>query len=506
MRELYSLGQPRKHKLPGTAIICGGSIAGIVTARICADHFERVVVIDPEIQDAEKPKTRIMQYNAAHGFLSLFLDGARRLWPNFDTEIQAAGGRICPADLQLHYSGVPILTPYKEYPSGRFPDSLIIRRSMLQRVLHRFLLHRTTASNIAILAGSVRGLNASEDRGSIQSVVVRESDGTNVSLNNVAMLTHPDNPIYFTDCTGAAQLGFKWLKAAGFSLSDDTRHYYNANIGYVTVSFFVPAALAAKLPIPEAQKKTLGVHLYFPHDDTTSSAFALGITDNNIMQLILGSTTGRELPRTAPDVVHFITGFEGYHMPIPPWVIETVEILCEHGNPSFDNIKISTYTLIPHETQSYVRYDRAPPGAIPSNFVALGDASLQLNPIHGQGVAKIMMNGITLNALLKAVCPDYSLPINFSARYFKNSASSMEGLCRPTSHPDYGSSSCEPMKGETKETGRFMRWFERKLLSAATKEAEVASALWHVRHMHAADKVLFAPTVLWKILRTRSMF
>jgi hypothetical protein len=42
------------------------SVAGPVTARILADHFERVILIDPEINDNEKPKTRIMQYNAGH--------------------------------------------------------------------------------------------------------------------------------------------------------------------------------------------------------------------------------------------------------------------------------------------------------------------------------------------------------------------------------------------------------------------------------------------------------
>jgi hypothetical protein len=42
------------------------SVAGTVTARILADHFERVILVDPEIDDA-KPKTRILQYHALHG-------------------------------------------------------------------------------------------------------------------------------------------------------------------------------------------------------------------------------------------------------------------------------------------------------------------------------------------------------------------------------------------------------------------------------------------------------
>ncbi|KAJ7888063.1 hypothetical protein B0H14DRAFT_1212521 [Mycena olivaceomarginata] len=118
--------------------VCRGSISGIVAARICGDHFERMIIVDPEIEDLEKPKTRILQYNAGHVLLSLFVQGARRLWPNFDSEMEAAGGRFGPADLGIHYSGVPVLAPYQDYQAGSFPDTLIVRRSIGQKVLHIF--------------------------------------------------------------------------------------------------------------------------------------------------------------------------------------------------------------------------------------------------------------------------------------------------------------------------------------------------------------------------------
>lgn len=34
---------------------------------------------------------------------------------------------------------------------------------------------------------------------------------------------------------------------------------------------------------------------------------------------------------------------------------------------------------------------------------------------------------------------------------------------------DYGTAGCEPLDGETKDTGRFARWFELKLISAAVE-------------------------------------
>ncbi|KAF7340244.1 hypothetical protein MVEN_01943100 [Mycena venus] len=488
LKQLHSLGRPRKHMLSGTAVVCGGSIAGIVAARICADHFERVIIIDPEIRDSEKPKTRILQYNAGHILLYLFVEGARKLWPNFDVEMKAAGGRFGPADTQIHYSGIPLLTPYNKYPSGQFPDTLIIRRSICQKVLHRLLMQHPTSSKIIMLAGTVRGVRASQDSTSVDSVTVRELDGSHSSLQDVALVV---------DCTGMTQAGSKWLSTSGFELPEMIRSRYHGNISYMTLCFNVSPDLAAKLPIPAAQRKTMLVYGYVPHDEAQSSTLALIMTDNNTIQLMFADTAHRDLPRTAAEVLPFITAFQSFKTPIPSWVIEVIELLCEYGNPSFDPVKIST--------QSFVQYHTLPKGTLPSNFIALGDASLQLNPVHAQGFSKAIMNGIALNSLLHAV-KSASLPDDFSTRYFKNSAETMEALWNATRLHDYGSPSCEPMDGETKDTGRLVRWFESKLVSAATKDEEVASALWHVRHMLAADKALLAPTVLWKILWTPSLF
>lgn len=100
-----------------------------------------------------------------------------------------------------------------------------------------------------------------------------------------------------------------------------------------------------------------------------------------------------DLPRIASDVVPFICGLgvQG-HAPIPSWFIETITILCKQGKPSFNNIKIRAPCgprgLLIHSRrfsapQSYIQYHRLPAEALPSNFVAIGDAHIQLNPNQG---------------------------------------------------------------------------------------------------------------------------
>ncbi|KAF7364251.1 hypothetical protein MSAN_01084900 [Mycena sanguinolenta] len=486
IKELDILGRPRTKKIPGSAIVCGGSISGMMTARILADHFERVIIVDPEIVE-EKPKTRILQYNAAHVFLGIFICGARKLWPNFDEEMRAVGCRLAPADLQIHFSGLLLPTPYQEYPSDRLPNTLASRRCTVQHLIHRLFRQHTTAKNIDIVPGLVRGLVGTDDMQSIQSVTVRQLDGTQISLNDAALVV---------DCTGTTQAGLKWLKSIGFPLPDGIRAAYTAEMSYATVCFTVSPELELTLPIPEytSMNQTTCVYGTVAHFAYDSCQFGLMKTDNNTSNYGDGSV----LPRIASDVVPFLSAFRG-HKSVPSWFLATLGILCERGNPHFNNIKIPS--------QSYVRYHLVPKGSLPPNFIAIGDAIQQTNPTYAQGFAKLMLDGIALNATLHSIDSSRPhIPRTFSAQFFKKNSVHTNSLWDGTRLHDYGFPGCQPAKGETRATGRLARWFELKLISAGTQDDEVASALWHVRHLYKGEWIILAPTLLWKVLTTPSRF
>ncbi|KAJ7289365.1 hypothetical protein C8J57DRAFT_1493802 [Mycena rebaudengoi] len=477
--DMDQLGKPQARRIPGTVIVCGGSITGIVTARICADHFERVIVVDPEIQVIGKPKTRILQYNASHRtffFLSLFLDGVRRLWPNFDDKVIAAGARIGSSDFQIHYSGIRVPTP-----SHCLRQVLVARRSLVQEILFELFNIDCTSRNINTLAGTVRGVEFSSDGTSISTVVVRTLKGQHVSLGDIALVA---------DCTGIAQAGFKWLRN---TLPNTLRCSYKGNFQYLTIYFTVPKELAATLPIPSSVPKDATVtYGYGTHFEPTV-AFGLTFSDND--QIQVGVSCCENIPRTPGEVIPFLMEIRG-HAPIPVWVLETIRMLCDQCEATVDHVKIPTL--------SYIQYQNGPPDAIPSNFIAVGDAEMNLNPIHGQGFSKVILNGLTLNNLLGSV--QDKIPKGFSAQYFKKNAARTQGLWYATRLHDYGSESCEPMAGETRNKGRILRWFELKLLSAAIQYDDVAAAMWTVRHLLADEKIMLAPRLLWKILITPSRF
>lgn len=85
----------------------GFSLAGLYAARICADHFEEVVVLDPdndplcaaaglaperpEQHKNEKwnPRPRVYQTRSIHASQVLHMLGLERLFPGFEKELQA---------------------------------------------------------------------------------------------------------------------------------------------------------------------------------------------------------------------------------------------------------------------------------------------------------------------------------------------------------------------------------------------------------------------------------
>ncbi|KAJ7732396.1 hypothetical protein B0H14DRAFT_2639877 [Mycena olivaceomarginata] len=445
-----------------------------VVARVLADHFERVILVDPELEDIERPKTRIMQYNAGHVLLSLFADGARRLWPNFDAELKAGGGRLACGDYQMHYSGVSVPAPYWDYPDGCLPTTLAMRRSSAQKALYYLLMQHPVAARITVWPGMVRGVKASANKACIESVTVRKLDGEQMTIDDVGLVTAQEQ-------LRRESNGLKMQDLPSRATCAALTHPTSATRQSVSLSLR-SSNLSSRSPIPHAN--TIASYLYAEHFDYGSKAAVLLQTDNHTMQMLMTSSEDN-LPRSRPEIIPFLSTIRG-HVPMPSWFLEAVEMLCEHcPEPSYDNIRIPD--------QSYVKYHSLPSGTLPCNFIAVGDANLQLNPVHGQGFAKVMLNSITLNTLLHSIGSNaLPLPRDFSTRYFKTNAARTQGFMGRYQ--------------AARDTGRFARWFELKLVSAASKHADVASALWHIRNLIARDRALFAPTVLAKVLWTQSRF
>src|SRR3954453_2717435 len=75
------------------ALIIGGSISGLLTARVLSDHFSRVTVIDRDaLSVAPVARDGVPQARHLHALLMRGLQCFEELLPGLTAELQAAGG------------------------------------------------------------------------------------------------------------------------------------------------------------------------------------------------------------------------------------------------------------------------------------------------------------------------------------------------------------------------------------------------------------------------------
>ena len=81
-----------ERKTFGDAVVIGGSMAGLLAARVLADFFETVTVIErDERSELPEPRRGVPQGRHAHGLLLRGQDTICRLFPGVREELLAAG-------------------------------------------------------------------------------------------------------------------------------------------------------------------------------------------------------------------------------------------------------------------------------------------------------------------------------------------------------------------------------------------------------------------------------
>ena len=66
---------------------------------------------------------------------------------------------------------------------------------------------------------------------------------------------------------------------------------------------------------------------------------------------------------------------------------------------------------------SKISYEQLPDHVLPCNFIAVGDSTMRLNPVFGEGVSKCAVGAVTLDGLLRTL-PGGPTNTSFARAYF----------------------------------------------------------------------------------------
>lgn len=209
------------------------------------------------------------------------------------------------------------------------------------------------------------------------------------------------------DATGPAQSSYhRWLKNAGFSpLPTSLQDEYDPCLSYAQAVYtlpdkllpeveklfpygLTPGSLLSNVPEPASGEMRV-LYLYWTEDSHRKSvrySFDVELLSHFsllllLIELIIASggwgATKEQRPHRLDEIREYTKTLDNAKA-TPPWIFKLFDLLEEYES------ECSPWVIdFQPGKMSFIKYHEAQKGTLPSNWVAVGDAAVKLNPIYG---------------------------------------------------------------------------------------------------------------------------
>jgi 2-polyprenyl-6-methoxyphenol hydroxylase-like FAD-dependent oxidoreductase len=359
----------RTSRLGEQAVVIGASMAGLCAARVLADRFTAVVVLDRDTLGGD-PTPRRLVPQGRHPHL-LLTAGVRLLdgwFPGLTAELCAAGAvelDLC-RDFLWHQAG----------GIQRRPASSLVGPSMSRPLLEWTVRRRVMALPNVNIRGGVNVSGITLDDQADQVVAVQIGEGEEITADLVV------------DATGRHARSIDWLAASGYPAPPTT--VVEVDTRYVT-------RVLERNDSPARDWKAAAV---IGEPDTKRLAMLLPIEGDRWILSIAG--INGEIPPTNDDET------VAYARTLGSPVIAD---LIAHGDVIGEPV---THRFPANQRRHVERLRRYPLG-----WVLLGDSVCSFDPIYGQGMTSAAQQA---DALGRALDRHRTVSRAFARRYFRAAA------------------------------------------------------------------------------------
>jgi len=436
----------------GHAVVLGGSLAGLLAARVLADHFDEVTLIErdayPETTAARKG---IPQANHVHGLLMRGRQILEDLFPGVQDEMIAAGAPVVDMANEIAWFT----------PAGwgvRFPSEVMVLA--FTRPLLDLHVRRRLAENprVKILDNTdVLRLLPGSKTNRVAGVLIcpRASEMD----RRVAKELRADLVL---DATGRASRAPRWLEELGCEPPEEI--VIDAHLAYASRMYRIPEGFEGDWQCAYVQAAP---------PDQKRGAILFRVEDNRWLVTLIGR--GGETP-PADEI-----GFLQFARSLRVFTIFDAIRGAEPLTP------IKTHRATQNRLRRYERLR-----ALPENFLLMGDAVCAFNPVYGQGMTTAALGAMELRKCLRE--SGKNLSRRFQRRLAKvNAAPWMLAIGE-----DYRYR--ETVGGSPTLMTRFMHRYMDRVVQLATHSVPVRKVLLLAFNMLVPPTALFRPQVLFRVL------
>lgn len=428
-----------------TACVLGGSIAGLLAARVLADCTRTVVIVERDDVNVEGlSRAGVPQDRQGH----LLLPGGRaqieRWLPGFAREAADLGAVVVGAGRQAVYAGL------EERPQSRGEPLLTGTRPFLEsRIRSRVL----ALPNVSTVSGRATGL---EFRDGAVSAVRYTGDGGE----------HTVGTDFVVDAMGRSSKLSDWLVRADFDPPE--LHRLRTDINYAT-GFFERSADIGDLPLSSLAK----------FDEASAPD---------------GVALGAVMAAERDQWMVFLMAYEPLR---PPVTLDGFRATCAKMPPIFGHAvrgsltrQVMTYRQADSRRRDFTGLER-----FPARLVSVGDAVASFNPVHGQGISSAALHASCLSEYLSAG-PTLSRP---ATEFFELQAVITDAAWTMSAGAD--AARLDALQGiEVPQDVARQRWEIGQVIKATMWDQSIADAFTAVSWMLAHPSILTEPAVLDRAL------
>lgn len=437
------------------ALVLGGSLTGLLAARVLSDHFERVTVIERDPFPATaSPRRGVPQANHVHALMPRGRLILEQLFPGLHQEMMAAGAPVVGMGKDVAWLtpqgwGVPFESGLEVLSFTRPLLDLHVRRRLSEDRRVRVM---ENTEIVRLLPGQKKERVA----GALVRVHGQNSDKV-VEMQLAADLV--------VDATGRASRAPRWLEELGYPPPKET--VIDAHLGYASRLYRIPEGFSADWK---------GVFVQIAPPERKRGGIMFTVEGDRWLVTLLGG--GRDYPPT--DEAAFLEFARSLPVPVIYDSIRQAEPLTAiRGYRGTEN-RLRHFEDAVHQ---------------PENFIALGDSVCAFNPVYGQGMTVAAMGTMALHECLRE---QNGTLRNFARRFQKRLTKVNAAPWMLATSEDYRFRETEG--GSPNLTTRFMHRYMDQVMKLSTFDISVRKVLLEVFSMLVQPSALFRPRIVLRVL------